>query len=60
MGDSAFLVMTSDFKAYIILTIISFVVALITGYLVDYFNIEQRLELHKCKRDKNAIKKVEN
>ena len=57
MGDSAFLVMTTDFKAYINLTIISFVVGIITGYLVDYLKMEQRLDLHKCKKDPKCNQK---
>lgn len=49
MGDSAFLMITTDFKAYILVASISFLVGIFTGYLVDYFNTEQKLELHKCK-----------
>jgi hypothetical protein len=51
MGDSAFLIMASDFKAYINITIISFIVGVITGYLVDYFDVEKRLNLHNYKKD---------
>lgn len=58
MGDSAFLMMTSDFKAYIVITVISFIVGIITGYLVDGFKVEQRLELHKHKKRVNTKSKV--
>lgn len=53
MGDSAFLMMTTDFKAYILVTIISFLVGILTGYIVDYFKTEEKLELHKCKKSKS-------
>lgn len=56
MGDSAFLMMTTDFKAYILVTAISFLVGILTGYIVDHFKTEERLELHKCKSDLNKDK----
>ncbi|MEG2787775.1 MAG: putative manganese transporter [Romboutsia sp.] len=57
MGDSAFLIMASDFKAYISVTIISFIVGILTGYLVDYFKLEEKLKLHRCKNiEKNSKK----
>ncbi|KKY00902.1 membrane protein [Paraclostridium benzoelyticum] len=56
MGDSAFLMMTTDFKAYILVTVISFLVGILTGYIVDHFKTEERLELHKCKSDLNKDK----
>ncbi|MGL5756563.1 MAG: putative manganese transporter [Paraclostridium sp.] len=57
MGDSAFLIMASDFKAYISVTIISFIVGILTGYLVDYFKLEEKLNLHRCKNiEKNSKK----
>ena len=56
MGDSAFLMMTTDFKAYILVTFISFLVGILTGYIVDYFKMEEKLELHKCKSNLNKIK----
>lgn len=60
MGDSAFLMIATDFKAYLLVTAISFLVGILTGYLVDYFNIEQKLELHKSKsnvgKNKGSIK----
>lgn len=49
MGDSAFLMIATDLKAYLLVTAISFLVGILTGYLVDYFNTEQKLELHKSK-----------
>lgn len=57
MGDSAFLIMASDFKAYISVTIISFIVGIFTGYLVDYFKLDEKLNLHRCKNIEKHSKK---
>src|SRR5690554_3593918 len=43
MGDSAFVLMTVMPKQYILVSIISFVVAIITGYVVDRLSIGDRL-----------------
>ncbi len=38
MGDSAFVLISVMPLKYILVSIISFIVAVITGYIVDYFN----------------------
>lgn len=43
MGDSAFVLMSVMPKEYILVSILSFIVAVITGYIVDYFNFGDRL-----------------
>lgn len=47
MGDSAFVLMTVSMKAYILVSILSYIVAIAVGYLVDYFKLEDRLNLRK-------------
>lgn len=49
MGDSAFVIISVLPLHYIIVSVISFIAAIITGYLVDYFNVGQML-LGKIKR----------
>jgi hypothetical protein len=39
MGDAAFVLITSDFRAYIIVSVVSLVVGIITGYIVDALHI---------------------
>lgn len=43
MGDSAFVLMSVMPKEYILVSILSFIVAVITGYIVDYFGFGDRL-----------------
>lgn len=43
MGDSAFVIMSVMPLQYILVSIISFIVAIITGYIVDYFNFGDKL-----------------
>ncbi len=49
MGDSAFVIISVLPLQYILVSIISLMAAIIAGYLVDYFNIGQKL-LSKIKR----------
>lgn len=59
MGDSAFVLMTVMPKEYILVSIISFIVAVITGYIVDMFPIGDRL-LQKYRAEqqrKNELRK---
>lgn len=56
MGDSAFVLMTVMPKEYILVSIFSFIAAVITGYIVDLFPIGDRLlehfrEMNKTKND---------
>jgi len=43
MGDSAFVIISTLPFHYILVSIISFIAAIITGYIVDYFKIGDRL-----------------
>ncbi len=43
MGDSAFVLMSIMPLKYILVSVISFIVAIITGYIVDYFNFGDKL-----------------
>lgn len=60
MGDSAFVLMSVMPKEYILVSILSFIVAVIVGYILDHFNIGQNLyediqvRLAKDKKDKRA------
>ncbi|MCF6464665.1 putative manganese transporter [Clostridium sp. Cult2] len=62
MGDSAFVLMSAMPLKYILVSIISFVVAIITGYIVDYFNFGDKLlekynEKRKNKRELESLHK---
>lgn len=39
MGDAAFVIIVHSPKVFIYISVISFIVAVISGYLIDYFNI---------------------
>ncbi|MCF6460378.1 putative manganese transporter [Clostridium sp. Cult3] len=60
MGDSAFVLMSVMPLKYIIVSIISFAVAIITGYIVDHFNLGDKLlkDMHSKKRTKAPIELV--
>lgn len=60
MGDSAFVLMSVMPLKYILVSIISFVVAIITGYIVDYFNFGDQLfkKMHEKKRTKSPVELV--
>lgn len=44
MGDSAFVLMSVMPGTYIVISIISFIVGVITGYIVDQFNLGKQLQ----------------
>ncbi len=46
MGDSAFVIISKMPFHYILVSIISFITAVITGYIVDYFKIGEKLKLN--------------
>ncbi|MEW8956869.1 putative manganese transporter [Clostridium sp.] len=46
-GDSAFVLMTVSMKAYIWVSILSYITAIVCGYLVDYLKLEDKLNLRK-------------
>lgn len=57
MGDSAFVLIAERPLVYVWVTIISFVVAVLSGYLIDYFKIGSRfVPLKKEKVDKKHLK----
>ncbi|HSH36266.1 putative manganese transporter, partial [Schnuerera sp.] len=58
MGDSAFVLMSVMPLKYILVSIISFIVAIITGYIVDYFNFGDPLleNINKKRRGKKELK----
>lgn len=56
MGDSAFLLIVSDFKSYVIISIISLITGIITGYIVDSFNLEEKLDINNLYRKNNKSK----
>ena len=57
-GDSAFLTITKVPKVFLIVSIISFVVAVITGYIVDHLKLGKRLQ-HSIKHfKKNEIENI--
>jgi energy-coupling factor transporter transmembrane protein EcfT len=57
MGDSAFVLIAERPMVYVWVTIISFVVAVLSGYLINYFKIGSRfVSLRKEKADKKHLK----
>lgn len=58
MGDSAFVLMSVMPFKYILISIISFIVAIITGYIVDQFDFGDKLlaKMEKRKKSKEEIK----
>lgn len=49
MGDAAFILISSNFKVYLIVTIVGLVTGVLTGYIVDALNLENKLNLKKNK-----------
>ncbi|AZO95974.1 hypothetical protein D7D81_16015 [Halocella sp. SP3-1] len=49
MGDSAFLIISTLPLHYLLVSIISFLVAIITGYIVDYCQLADKLLLNKVR-----------
>ena len=60
MGDSAFVLMSIMPLKYILVSVISFIVAIITGYIVDYFNFGDKLlkKIHSKKRTKSPVELI--
>lgn len=52
-GDSAFVLIAKDFRAFVLLSVVSLVVGVISGYIVDYFKIGEKfiakMEMAKVK-----------
>ena len=51
MGDAAFILISTDIKSYIGVSIISFITAVICGYIFDILHIDEKLKLRKNKLD---------
>ncbi|MEF9990834.1 MAG: putative manganese transporter [Romboutsia sp.] len=49
MGDGSFILMSTDIKAYLGVSVVSFIIAIISGYTVDMLNIDKKLKLRKNK-----------
>lgn len=45
MGDAAFILISSNFKVYLIVSIIGAITGIVTGYIVDFFKLGERLNL---------------
>lgn len=60
MGDSAFVIMSVMPLQYIFVSILSLIVAIITGYIVDYFNFGDYLleKMNEKKRTKAAVELI--
>lgn len=66
MGDSAFVLISTLPKQYLLVSLISIVVAIITGYIVDKLNIDKKFiqrkqklinKLEETKKQHNALEK---
>ncbi len=55
MGDAAFILIASNFKLYIFVTVIGLITGVITGYIVDLFNLEIKLNL-KSPKSKTLVR----
>lgn len=59
MGDAAFVLISANIKMYFFVTIVSTITGIITGQLVDYFKLEEKLGLKKRRElDKHSINKT--
>lgn len=58
MGDSAFVIMTTMPLKYIWVSILSFIIAIIAGYAVDYFKLGDKLIKRKPMKTKEELKEI--
>lgn len=49
MGDAAFILISTDIESYIYVSLISFVVAAVCGYIFDALKLDEKLKLRKNK-----------
>ncbi len=49
MGDAAFVLITTDIRAYLLVSAVCFIVAVITGYIIDYLGICREILIAKKK-----------
>lgn len=59
-GDTAFVILTQVPKDFVIVTAICFVVGIITGYVVDYYKIGDRLQRTSAVPDINNLDGLHN
>ena len=59
MGDSAFVLISHSLLDFFKVSAISFLVALVVGYLCDYFNLSKRLNLTHTPKDENINKNLD-
>ncbi|WBW95181.1 putative manganese transporter [Oceanirhabdus sp. W0125-5] len=58
MGDAAFVLITVMPVKYLWISALSFIVAIITGYIVDYFNLGNKLIKRKPMKSKEQLKQI--
>jgi hypothetical protein len=58
MGDSAFVIMTTMPLKYLWVSVLSFIIAIITGYVVDYFKLGDKLIKRRPVKSKEELKKI--
>ncbi|WP_432665418.1 putative manganese transporter [Wukongibacter baidiensis] len=58
MGDSAFVIISTLPLHYILVSILSFIAAIITGYIVDYYKVGDKLLSNMKKLSKDELKNV--
>jgi hypothetical protein len=51
MGDAAFILISTDIKSYIGVSLVSFIAAIVCGYLFDILSLDKKLKLRKTKLD---------
>ena len=49
MGDAAFILISSNFKIYLIVSLVGVLTGIITGYIVDFLKLEEKLNLRPKK-----------
>lgn len=65
MGDSAFILISTDIKSYIGVSLVSFITGVVCGYLFDILQLDKKLnlrknKLHSCDCTKDIDKNFEN
>lgn len=58
LGDSAFILISTDIKIYLFVTIICFVTGVVTGYVVDSLELGLKLNLREIKIHKSEINSI--
>ncbi|MCT4564209.1 MAG: putative manganese transporter [Maledivibacter sp.] len=58
MGDSAFVIISTLPFHYLLVSVLSFIAAIISGYIVDYYKVGDKLLLNMNKLSKKELKKL--